>query len=117
MPHVTLYITNGGYGGVTVALANGVPVISAGITEDKPEVGNRIAHSGVGVNLRTHRPTPEQVRAAFRKVINDPRYRARAQEMKTELARHDAPKEAADLLERLARTGQPVLRSSALERG
>ena len=112
MPHVDLYITNGGYGGVTVALANGVPIVSAGTTEDKPEVGNRIAYSGVGIDLRTHRPTVEQVRAACREVLGKPAYRARAQTLQHDLAQHDAPAEAADLLERLARTRQPVVRST-----
>lgn len=108
MPHVDLYITNGGYGGVTVALANGVPIISAGVTEDKPEVGNRIEHSGVGINLRTHRPSADRVRAAFRSIMGDPRYRQRAQAMRVELEQHDAPSEAAGLLERLAQTRRPV---------
>ena len=109
MPYVDCYITNGGYGGVTVALANGVPIISAGTTEDKPEVGNRIEYSGVGCNLRTHRPSAEQVRTAFRRVMGDPSNRQRAQVLQAELAQHDAPREAADLLERLAQTRQPVL--------
>ncbi len=109
MPYVDCYITNGGYGGVTVALANGVPIISAGTTEDKPEVGNRIEYSGVGCNLRTHRPSAEQVRTAFRRVMGDPSHRQRAQVLQAELAQHDAPREAADLLERLAQTRQPVL--------
>jgi UDP:flavonoid glycosyltransferase YjiC (YdhE family) len=55
MPYVDVYITNGGFGGVQFALANGVPIIAGGTTEDKPEVGNRVAYCGVGVNLRTTR--------------------------------------------------------------
>jgi UDP:flavonoid glycosyltransferase YjiC (YdhE family) len=43
MQHVVLYITNGGYGGISIALTHGVQVISAGTTEDKTEVGNRVA--------------------------------------------------------------------------
>ncbi|MET0657020.1 MAG: nucleotide disphospho-sugar-binding domain-containing protein, partial [Steroidobacteraceae bacterium] len=113
MPHVDLYITNGGYGGVTVALANGVPIVSAGTTEDKPEVGNRIAYSGVGLNLRTHRPTVEQVRAACREVLSNPAYRSRARSLQHDLAQHDAPTEAADLLEQLARTRQRVVRANS----
>jgi UDP:flavonoid glycosyltransferase YjiC (YdhE family) len=29
-------VTNGGYGGVQAALANGVPLVVAGATEEKP---------------------------------------------------------------------------------
>jgi hypothetical protein len=44
-------VTNGGYGGVQQALANGVPLVVAGDSEDKPEVAARVRWSGTG-----HRP-------------------------------------------------------------
>src|SRR4051812_49312971 len=47
MPHVDVMLTNAGYGGVQVALSNGVPVIAAGRTEDKPEVSSRVQWAGV----------------------------------------------------------------------
>lgn len=109
LPQVDVYITNGGFGGVHYALANGVPVISGGTTEDKPEIGNRVAYSGVGINLKTNQPTPEQIREAVRRVLNNASYRQRAQTLQAELARHDAPVKAASLLEKLAHTKQPVL--------
>lgn len=109
MPHVSVMVTNGGYGGATIALASGVPVICGGTTEDKPEVGNRVAYAGVGVNLKTNRPTEEQVRGAVRRVLADATYRDNARRLQAELARHDAPTEAAVLLERLVATRQPVL--------
>jgi UDP:flavonoid glycosyltransferase YjiC (YdhE family) len=37
LPHVDAMVTNGGYNGVKVALAYGVPLVAAGSTEDKPE--------------------------------------------------------------------------------
>jgi len=110
MPFVHVMITNGGYGGVTIALAHGVPVISGGTTEDKPEVSNRVAYSGVGINLRTATPTPDQIRAAVQKLLADTSYREKAKQMQAEFARHNAPAEGADLLERLAATKQPVTR-------
>ena len=110
MPHAAALVTNGGYGGVMFALAHGLPVICAGTTEDKPEVGNRMAYSGVGINLKTNRPTEAQVRDAVKRVLGDAAYRANARQVQAELARHDGPAEAATLLERLAATGLPVLR-------
>jgi glycosyltransferase, MGT family len=109
MPHVDAYVTNGGYGGVTIALANGVPVVAGGVTEDKAEVAGRIAYSGVGVNLRTATPTPDRVRGAVRTVLIDPSYRQSAQNLRDRMALHNAAREAADLLETLATTGKPVL--------
>jgi UDP:flavonoid glycosyltransferase YjiC (YdhE family) len=109
MPHVDVYITNGGFGGVQFALANGVPIIAAGSTEDKPEIANRVAYSGVGVNLKTNAPSPEAVRAAVKRVLSDASYRQRAQGIQAELAALDAPAQAVRLLEQLAETKQPVV--------
>lgn len=109
LPHVDLYITNGGFGGVHHALANGVPIVCGGTTEDKPEICNRVAFSGVGINLKTNRPTPEQIHNAVKRVLTEPDFRQRARQLQAELAQHDAPPEAAALLERLAETQRPVL--------
>lgn len=110
LPHVSVMITNGGYGGVQSALANGVPLIVAGTTEDKPEIANRIAWSGVGLNLKTKSPTPAQIQAAVRRLVTEPRYRKQAQALQAEMASYHAPVEAAMLLEELAMTEQPVVR-------
>jgi MGT family glycosyltransferase len=110
LPHVDVYVTNGGFGGVQYALAHGVPIVVAGTTEDKPEIANRIAHVGAGINLRTSSPTPQQVADAVRTVLREPRYRAAAEAIQAELNRHNAPEEAACLLEQLADTKAPVLR-------
>ncbi len=102
MPYVDAYVTNGGFGGVTIALAHGVPVVVAGRTEDKAEVAARLAHRGLGIDLRTSRPTPAHLRRAVRNVLDDGGYRRRASEVRYAMARYDAPAQAAHLLERLA---------------
>ena len=56
-------VTNGGYGGTQLALANGVPVVVAGKTEDKMEVSARVRWSGAGVALMTDTPTEAQIAA------------------------------------------------------
>lgn len=112
LPHVSVMVTNGGYGGVQIALANGVPLVVAGASEDKPEVANRVAWSGTGINLRTATPRVEQVRDAVRQILVDPSYRRNAQAMQARMSRHDAAAEASALIERVARTQQPVLRGS-----
>jgi UDP:flavonoid glycosyltransferase YjiC (YdhE family) len=52
--------------------------VTAGLTEDKIEVTARVAWSGVGVDLHTDRPTPEQVRDAVRCVIVESSFRERS---------------------------------------
>jgi MGT family glycosyltransferase len=106
MPHVDVFVTNGGYGGVQLALAHGVPMVAAGKTEDKSEVTTRIAFSGVGINLRTQTPTPDQVRTAVREVLADPSYAEAAGWMKLEIEVAGREEAAASLLEEVARTGR-----------
>ena len=110
LPHVDVMITNGGYNGVQMALANGVPMVAAGQTEDKPEVCARIEWSGVGINLKTKSPTPKQLKDAVKKILASSRYRQKAQLFQADIAHHDAPTEAAILLEQLAITKQPVIK-------
>ena len=57
LPLTDLMVTNGGYGGVQLALANGVPLVVAGLTEDKMEVSARVIWSGTGVALKTDTPS------------------------------------------------------------
>jgi MGT family glycosyltransferase len=115
MPMVDVYVTNGGFGGVMIALSHGVPVVSAGTSEDKAEVGARLGVAGVGINLKTRRPQPELVRNAVRKVLDDPKYRTRADTISRELADRDGPVLAVDLLEELAATHEPVLRPNPVD--
>jgi MGT family glycosyltransferase len=112
MPYVDVMVTNGGYGGVTISLAHGVPLVVGGTTEDKMEVSARVAYTGVGINLRTATPTPAQAREAARSVLQNSTYREKARTIQAAMARLDGPTNAANLLERLAATGQPVTTAS-----
>ena len=109
LPRVDAMVTNGGFGGVQFALAHGVPLVVGGTTEEKPEVNNRVAWAGAGIDLRENDPSPGQVRDAVRRVLGDPGFRQAAQRVQADYARHDAAREAATLLEALAATGKPVL--------
>jgi UDP:flavonoid glycosyltransferase YjiC (YdhE family) len=106
--HASVVVTNGGYSGVTLALSHGVPLVQAGTTEEKAEIGARIRWSGVGLALRTSRPEPDAVRSAVRRIFAEPSFRAAAERVRSEMAPHDAGREGAVLLERLAATRAPV---------
>ena len=102
LPHVDVMVTNGGYGGVQQALANGVPLVVAGDSEDKPEVAARVHWSGTGVDLHTGRPSVAMVARAVRRVLARPSYRERARALQAEIA----PTEPLGAIER--GTGRPV---------
>ncbi|WP_448004806.1 nucleotide disphospho-sugar-binding domain-containing protein [Agromyces bauzanensis] len=96
LPRTDVMITNGGWGGVLAALAHGIPLIVAGGDIDKPEVAARVAWSGAGLDLRTGRPRPRAVLAAWRRVSSDAAYRTHARRIAARLAEHDGPAEVVE---------------------
>jgi len=74
-------------------MSYGIPLVTAGLTEDKADVNARVAWSGVGVNLATNEPTPEALRKAVRTVLDRPAYRMRAVQMAHEFADIDTRSE------------------------
>ncbi len=104
LPLVDVMITNGGYGGVQQALAAGVPLVVAGQTEDKVEVSARVGWSGAGINLKTNRPTADQVGAAVQIVLSQASYPNRARELAAEIAQAPGLAGLDAVLAELART-------------
>ncbi len=113
LPRADVLVTNGGYGGVQMALSAGVPLVVAGATEDKPEVAARVEWSGAGINLRAKRPTPEQIRNAVRATLRDGSYRDHARRLQADALALDPAGRAADLIERLAGTDRALVGGSA----
>jgi UDP:flavonoid glycosyltransferase YjiC (YdhE family) len=93
LPRVDLLVTNGGYGSVNQAMSFGIPLVTAGLTEDKADVNARIGWSGVGIDLATKEPTPRALRDAVRTVLDKPSYLSRARLMADEFAGIDTRSE------------------------
>jgi UDP:flavonoid glycosyltransferase YjiC (YdhE family) len=89
LPHADVLVSNGGFGGVQQALSLGVPLVLAGLTEDKMEVNARAAWTGAAINLATQRPERAHLATAVRTVLTDESYRVRAAALADEYARHD----------------------------
>jgi MGT family glycosyltransferase len=89
LPKASAYITNGGLGGTQQAIAAGVPVIVAGVTEDKPAVAARVAYHNLGISLETATPTPEAVAAAAESVLKDTEMHANVHKLAQVYAAHD----------------------------
>jgi len=102
LPHVGVMVTNAGYNGVLAALSHGVPLVCAGMTEDKADVSTRVAWAGAGINLRTNKPKIKAVRRAVLKIITESKYREAAGRVRDDFATHNPPAEAAYELEKLA---------------
>jgi UDP:flavonoid glycosyltransferase YjiC (YdhE family) len=71
----------------------GIPLVTAGLTEDKADVNARVAWSGVGIDLATNEPTPQALREAIRTVLDKQKYRSRASLMADEFAEIDTRSE------------------------
>ncbi|KAF5709637.1 n-glycosyltransferase [Fusarium mundagurra] len=84
LPHASVFVMNAGYGGFLHGVTNGVPLVLAGETEDKPEIAMRGEWSGVAVNLKTGRPTPDMVRLGVDRILADDSFKKRVDEIKAE---------------------------------
>ena len=96
---VDVLVTNGGYGSVNQALSFGIPIVAAGLTEDKADVNARIAWSGAGIDLKTNNPTQAAIRTAVRTALDAPDCRKRAKRMGAEFATYNAKAEILRLLQ------------------
>jgi UDP:flavonoid glycosyltransferase YjiC (YdhE family) len=90
LPKAAAFITNGGAGGIHQALAAGVPVIAAGLTEDKPANAARVAYHGLGIDMHTATPAPEALAAATKKVLKDTAIRDNVKRLAQVYTEHDA---------------------------
>jgi MGT family glycosyltransferase len=114
LPHVDVMVTNGGYGGVQQALANGVPLVVAGDSEDKPEVAARVQWSGTGLNLHTGKPSQAMVARAVRRVLKQSSYRRRAQALQAEIAATDPLATISDALAQLCAANDAARRPESV---
>ena len=84
-----LFVCNGGYGSVMLALSNGVPVLSAGKREGKNDINAGIGYFGVGIDLRTERPTAAKIAKGVARILADPRYAERAARLRDEFRSYE----------------------------
>ena len=62
-----MFVRNGGYGSVLLALSHGVPLLVAGVREGKSDVNAHVDFFGAGIDLRTERPKPERIRVGVQR--------------------------------------------------
>lgn len=107
-----LFVNHGGFNGTKEALRLGVPLVTIPISGDQPYTASRVAALGLGVAIGPEERTPKTIRAAIRKVLAQDRYRSAARAFAAEMAALPPIGHAVELLERLARGRQPILRDA-----
>ena len=108
LPHCDAVITHGGYGTVSAALRNGLPLVVVPISADQPLNARRCRELGVSTTVAADERTPDRIRAATLDVLGDPTYRQAAQRIAAEALRRPDLDHAFDLLETLARDRLPL---------
>jgi UDP:flavonoid glycosyltransferase YjiC (YdhE family) len=102
MPAASLVISHGGHGTVARALGAGAPVLISPITGDMSETAMRVDWAGCGASLPWRLCKPGPLRWAAQRVLDEPRFAARAGEIAAWGREHDGAVRGAELVERLA---------------
>jgi len=68
MPYADVYISNGGYGGILLGIQHQLPMIVAGVHEGKNEICARVGYFKLGINLKTEKPTVDQLRESVTEI-------------------------------------------------
>jgi UDP:flavonoid glycosyltransferase YjiC (YdhE family) len=102
MPLCDAVVCHAGHGTLARALASGVPVVACPHAGDMAENAARVRWAGAGVSLPRRFHTARGVRLAVRRLLSDPGYRRRAEELRDWAAANDGAAAAADAVEELA---------------
>lgn len=98
MPYVTVYITNGGYGGTMLGIMNKLPMVVAGVHEGKNEICARVGYFKIGINMRTERPTPDAIDQAVNRIMKDSQYKENVRDMAAEFSKYNPCERSARLI-------------------
>jgi MGT family glycosyltransferase len=101
MPQSDVYITNGGYGGVMLGIENKLPMVVAGVHEGKNEINARIGYFGLGINLKTEKPTVAQIKNSVEEIFRNPSYKKNVTRLAGEFRQYDPLTLAEQYLEEL----------------
>ncbi|VXC44781.1 putative 4'-demethylrebeccamycin synthase [Arthrobacter sp. 9AX] len=94
-----VFVTNGGFGGVQLALSKGVPLVVSGINEGKNDVNARVEYAGAGINLKTDRPSAAGIGKAVNAILAHPEWKHRAQQMAQDFGSQNPAEAAAKVVE------------------
>jgi zeaxanthin glucosyltransferase len=106
----SLMVTHAGMNSALECLAHGVPMVAIPITHDQPNIAQRIVWTGSGVMLSLKNLTTERLREAMVNLFSNSLYRNGARRLQQDIQKINGLNRAADLVEEVIDTGQPVMR-------
>lgn len=95
-------VHHGGAGTLLGALANGVPAVVLPEGADRPYTAASLVASGAGIAVPPREASAGDITEAVGTILEDARYRSRAQDLKAEIASMPSPAEVVAHLENLA---------------
>jgi MGT family glycosyltransferase len=102
LPRCAALVTTGGAATVLASLKAGVPLVVVPTFWDKSDNAQRVVEAGVGLRLSPRHCTPDRLRAAVMRLLEEPAFRENAKRMAQRFAELPGPSRAAELLEHLA---------------
>ena len=109
LPMVDLVITHGGNNTVTEAFHHGKPMIVLPLFWDQVDNAQRVDELGFGRRLSTYGFDAAELTGAIDTLLGDAELRARLDAMSARIRSTSGTVRAADLVERLAISGEPVV--------
>jgi MGT family glycosyltransferase len=109
IPQVDLVITHGGNNTVTESFHHGKPMVCLPLFWDQVDNAQRLAETGFGARLPAYAAEADELTGAIDRLLADRALAARLAALSARLQANPGAVRAADLIERLARDGQPVL--------
>jgi UDP:flavonoid glycosyltransferase YjiC (YdhE family) len=104
LPACTAVVGHGGLGTILRALVHGVPQVLLPLGRDQAFNAGRVEELGAGIRLDSTAP-PAEIRAAVRRVAEEPRFSAAAAAAAERIAGEAPDRSAAERIELLARRG------------
>ena len=111
LPQVDLVITHGGNNTVTECFRHGRPMVVLPLFWDQHDNAQRVEETGFGARLATYELADDDLLGTIARLLADRDMAARLNAVSDRLAAVPGTVAAADLVEQLARTREPVLRT------
>ena len=108
IPHCDLVITHGGNNTTTEAFHFGKPMIVLPLFWDQYDNAQRVDELGLGVRLPTYHFDDDELTGAIDRLLGNEWLTSELSRISARLRSNPGTVRAADLIERLARTGEPV---------
>ena len=108
LQQATLTITHAGMNTTLESLSNGVPMVAIPITHEQPGVAARIAWTGTGEVVSLAKLSASRLHEAVKRVLTEDSYKQNAVKLQAAIRRAGGVNRAADIVEQVAQTGQPV---------